>query len=339
MPMGKLWTAYKMRQKRRRLLFRAFRKRRQLTSVVDRTGQIAPDDILAVSTVRNEIVRLPYYLDYYRKLGVNHFLFVDNDSDDGTCDFLAQQPDVSLWKTNHSYKLSRFGMDWLMWLQIKYAHGHWCLTVDADEILVYPYCDTRPLRALTEWLDESSVRSFGTLMLDMYPKGALDAQKYQSGQDPFEILCWFDARNYRKQEQAELQNIWIQGGVRDRVFFADRPERAPTLNKTPLVKWNRRFAYVSSTHSLLPRYLNKVFDHPGGEVTAGILLHSKFLDIVVEKSREEKQRQEHFANSAQYNAYYDSLIASPDLWCETSKRYKDWQQLEAAGLLSKGNWK
>ncbi len=336
--MRNLWTAYKMRQKRRRLLLRALRKRRQLVSVMDRSDQITADAILAFSTVRNEMIRLPYFLEYYRKLGVAHFLIVDNDSDDGTCEYLAKQPDVSLWHTTHSYKLSRFGVDWLTWLQMKYGHGHWCLTVDADEILIYPHCDTRPLRALTDWLDQAKIPSFGTLMLDMYPKGALDAQTYQAGQDPFQILRWFDGDNYRSQMQPELQNLWIQGGVRERVFFAGRPERAPTMNKTPLVKWRRRFAYVSSTHSLLPRRLNQVFDLGGTGKTTGVLLHSKFLHMVADKSREEKYRQEHFENSSQYDAYYDSLTQSPDLWHEASYQYDGWQQLETMGLLSKGAW-
>lgn len=337
--MQNLWTAYKMRLKRRRLLFRAFRKRRQLTPVTDHTNQITDDAVLAFSTVRNEIVRLPYFLEYYRNLGVQHFLMVDNNSDDGTRDYLAAQPDVSLWQTAHSYKLSRFGVDWLTWLQIKHAQGHWCLTVDADEILVYPHCDMRPLAQLTAWLDQNNLRSFGAMMLDMYPKGALEAQSYQAGQNPFEILRWFDPDNYHSQMQTDLQNLWIQGGVRERAFFADRPERAPTLNKTPLVKWHRRFAYVSSTHSLLPRYLNAVFDTDGTGKTTGVLLHSKFLHMVVDKSVEEKQRQEHFANSSLYDAYYDSLAKSPDLWDENACEYIGWQQLEALGLLSSGGWR
>ncbi|KPU84041.1 glycosyl transferase family 2 [Marinosulfonomonas sp. PRT-SC04] len=341
--MHDLWTAYRMRLKRRRLLYRALRKRRQLTLVSDRTHQISTDAILVFSTVRNEICRLPYFLEYYRNQGAQHFLFVDNNSDDGTRDYLAAQPDVSLWETGYSYKLSRFGMDWVTWLQIKYGHDHWCLTVDADEILIYPHCETRPLRQLTDWLDQSGTRSFGAMMLDMYPKGALNAQTYQLGQDPFGILRWFDAGNYRSQMQQDLQNLWMQGGVRDRVFFAEKPERAPSLNKTPLVKWSRRYTYVSSTHSLLPRYLNQVFDpvgtaEPSGKTT-GVLLHSKFLHMVVEKSAEEKRRQEHFANSNLYDRYYDSLAQSPNLWCVASKEYSGWQQLEALGLLSSGAWR
>ena len=333
-----LRMAYRLRWKRRRLLFRSFRKRRQLTAVINRTSQIAQGDILAFSTMRNEMVRLPHFLAHHRALGVNHFLIVENDSDDGTRDYLARQPDVSLWTTPASYKLSRFGVDWLTWLQRLYAHGHWCLTVDADEILIYPHHDTRPLPALTEWLERHGRHSFGALMLDMYPKGPLNAQVYQPGADPFDILRWFDGGNYMFQRKPDLENLWIQGGVRARCFFADRPPRAPTMSKTPLVKWHRRYAYVSSSHSLLPRRLNHVYDDQGGEMTSGILLHTKFLHTVVEKSAEEKQRREHFANSDLYETYYDSLTENPDLWCEHSTRLISWRQLEAMGLMSKGNW-
>ena len=106
----------------------------------------------------------------------------------------------------------------------------------------------------------------------------------------------------------------------------------------PLVRWDRRFAYVNSTHAILPRRLNAVFDEAGGERISGVLLHTKFLPIIVEKSAEERQRQEHFANSALYDDYYRSLMESPDLWSPQSHRYTGWRQLEAMGLLSRGGW-
>ena len=332
------WIMYRLRWKRRRLLLRALRKRRQLTPVVDRTARIRPGDILAVSTVRNEAVRLPFFLDHHRKLGVAHFLVVDNDSDDGTRDYLAAQEDVSLWRTDASYRLSRFGLDWMTWLQMRHAHGHWCLMLDADEILIYPHYDTRPLPALTDWLEQSGRESFGAMMLDLYPKGPLGAHAYAPGTDPFKTLCWFDRGNYMIRKQERNRNLWIQGGVRARVFFGDNPRRAPTMNKVPLVKWNRRYVYINSAHAALPRRLNEVYDDQGGEETSGLLLHTKFLHVIVEKSAEEKRRREHFANSALFDAYYDALSKSPDLWCECSTRLTSWRQLEALGLMSRGNW-
>lgn len=330
--------SYRLRWERKRWRVRAFRKRRQLTSVVNRTETIKPADILVLSTLRNERIRLPFFLRYYRERGVSHFLIVDNGSTDGTREYLAEQPDVSVWTTTGSYKRARFGVDWLNWLARKYAHGHWALTVDPDEFLVYPFIDTRGLRALTDWLDASSIRSFSAMLLDMYPKGPIDAQPYAEGQDPFEIACWFDSGNYVIEKNKKIGNLWIQGGPRARAFFGDNPARAPALNKIPLVKWDRAYTYVSSTHNLLPRGLNLVYDEWGGEKASGVLLHAKFLDTFAAKAEEELQRKQHYAASHEYKAYHANLVENPDLWCKWSERYINWRQLEILGLMSKGNW-
>ena len=335
--MGAL-RSYVLRIARKRWRIRAFRKRRELTALADRTRSIGSEDILVFSTLRNERIRLPYFLRYYRDLGVEHFLIVDNGSDDGSREYLLEQADVSLWSTAASYKRARFGVDWLNWLQMRHGHGHWTLVVDPDEFLVYPFCDTRPLRALTDWLDASSIRSFGAMLLDMYPKGEITAMPYAEGQDPLEIANWFDSGNYTISRNHRYGNLWIQGGPRARVFFPDAPAKSPALNKVPLVKWHRDYAYVSSTHMLLPRGLNLVYDEWGGEKASGCLLHAKFLDGFAAKSAEELERRQHYANSSEYRAYDGALKDHPDLWCKWSEKYINWRQLEILGLMSKGNW-
>ncbi|MGO4851888.1 glycosyltransferase family 2 protein [Phaeovulum sp. W22_SRMD_FR3] len=333
-----IWERYRLRLKRKRLLVRAFRKRRELKPAALRLSQIRRNDILVFATLRNERIRLPYFLRYYRDLGVNHFLIVENGSDDGSREYLAEQSDVSLWTAHASYKKSRFGMDWMNWLLLRHGHGHWCLTVDPDEFFVYPFSDTRPIRALTDWLDTYEIRAFPAMLLDMYPKGRIDAQPYREGQNPFEIACWFDSGNYTITKNSLYQNLWVQGGPRARKFFADTPEEAPSLNKIPLVKWDRSHVYLSSTHMLLPRGLNQVYDEWGGEKPSGCLLHAKFLSPLTEKVSEELDRQEHFAGSREYIAYSAALTTDPDLWCKWSERYINWRQLEILGLMSKGNW-
>lgn len=336
--LSRLWDAWRLRHRRRWLIARAIRRRRQLRALADRTAALRPGDVLLFATMRNEDQRLPFFLAHYRRLGVAHFLIVDNDSSDGTRALLADQPDVSLWTTPHGYKRSRFGMDWLNWLLLRHGHGHWCLTVDADELLVYPHWETRPLPALTDWLDGRGLPAMGALMLDLYPQGPLDAAPHRAGDDPAQVMPWFDAGNYVMRRQPLLDNLWIQGGVRARRFFAADPRRAPTLGKVPLVKWHWRYAYVSSTHTLLPRRLNRAYAGDGGELPSGVLLHTKFLNTIVAKSVEEKARRQHFANSALYDGYYDELAQAPDLWCPRSARYQGWRHLEALGLMSRGGW-
>lgn len=335
--MGPL-RSYGLRLQRKRWRLRAAVKRREMRSVADRTSQINRSDVLLVTTLRNEKVRLPYFLNYYRNLGVQHFLIIDNGSDDGSREYLADQQDVSVWTSGKSYKRARFGMDWMNWLLGRYCHGHWTITVDIDEFLIYPFCDTRSLQALTDWLSASSIRSFGAMLIDMYPKGPINDQPYREGQDPFEIAAWFDAGNYTISPNERYSNLWIQGGARARMFFRENPALAPALNKIPLVKWERRFAYVSSTHTILPRGLNRVYDEWGGEKASGCLLHAKFLDTFAQKSAEELHRRQHYAASREYLVYHAQAAQNPDLWCRWSEKYINWRQMEILGLMSKGNW-
>ena len=333
-----VWEKYRLRLRRKRLRYRAFRKRRELTAVRNRTPNIRRDDIVAVAVLRNERVRLPYFFRYYRDLGVNHFLIVDNGSDDGSREWLEAQDDVSLWSANTSYRSARYGADWLNWLLMRYARGHWILAVDVDEFFVYPFCDTRPLRALTDWLDASQKRSFPAMVVDMYPKGAVSSVKYHEGDNPFEVASYFDGGNYTISKNELYGNLWIQGGPRARTMFAKRPKESPSLNKIPLVKWHWSYCFVSSTHMLLPRRLNLTYDEWGGEKASGCLLHAKFLSTLEAKVEEELERREHFANSREYFAYAEQLKDGADLWCKWSEKYINWRQLEILGLMSKGNW-
>ncbi|MDV7270602.1 glycosyltransferase family 2 protein [Thioclava sp. A2] len=332
----KLREAYRQRLKRRRLLWRALRSRHGLTLRSDRTGNIHKTDILLFICLRNEAPRLPYFLEHYRKLGVNHFLVVDNASSDGSADLLAVQPDVSLWQTARSYKAARFGMDWVNHLLARYGAGHWCLTVDADELLVYPHCDAAPLPVLTGWLDRRGVPMMAATMLDLYPKGPLSEARYSAGQDPTDALPYFDATGYDRTPLPRYQATSIRGGPRKRVFFADQPERAPHLHKTPLIRWHWRYAYLSSTHIALPGNLNRGFDAP--DLPTGVLLHTKFLDGIIERSREEKSRGEHFTHSERYHDYYNAIIADPDLWHADAGHYDGPGQLKDAGLMQSGLW-
>ncbi|WP_316014406.1 glycosyltransferase family 2 protein [Roseobacter sp. HKCCA0434] len=327
-----------LRARRRRLQLRALRKSRELRPVADRTDRIAPRDILVFVTLRNEIERLPFFLDFYRNVGVHHFLVVDNGSTDGSGDYLQAQPDVSVWHSTASYRKARFGCDWLNALLARYAVGHWALTVDVDEFLVYPHADVRPISALTDWLDSSSIKSFSAMLVDMYSREPISQLSYRPGQNPFDLLSWFDPGNYLIRRDRKFGNLWIQGGPRMRDIFAHDPALAPALNKIPLVKWRRGYVYASSTHNLLPRGLNLVFDEWGGEKPSGCLLHAKFLDLLDSKAKEEQQRREHYAGGREFDAYKRTIATGETFWTEASLEYEGWRQLEELGLMSSGGW-
>lgn len=331
---GSLLLRYRRRLIRKRLLWRAFRKRRELSCLSDNRHAIRSGDILSFTVLRNEMLRMEYFLEHYRRLGVQHFFMVDNGSTDEGPKFLAAQKDVTLFQSTASYRAARFGVDWLNWLKWKHAARHWIVAVDMDELLIYPNWETLQLPALTRKLQHAGHSRMGALMLDMYPKGPLSNDALPPGANPFDHLQWFDAHGYWCQRQPKLDALWTQGGPRARMFFADKPQLSPTLNKVPLVHWKRGYAFVNSTHSALPSTLNHTWETP----VSGVLFHTKFLPGAPQRAKQESQRDEHFQVSQNYAAYYAALAEAPDLWCPQSIRFENWEQLVRLGLMDQPDW-
>lgn len=332
----KLLSAYSRRYERKRRLLSAALRGRDLRAVRDRTGGLPKQAILAAAVIRNEAGRLGFWLDHHRKLGVDHFLIVDNGSEDGGAEMLAAEPDISLWSTNSSYRRANFGVHWINHLARRHAAGRWLLVIDPDEFFVYPFCDTRSLRALTGHLEAHLRRSMGALLLDLHGSGPGLEAPVPAGANPLEAAPYFDAANYFYRVDERYRNLWIQGGPRLRGFFADDPGRAPALNKIPLVRWERGFAYVSSTHALLPRGLNLTYDEGEGERLTGVLLHAKFTGGLRVKAEEELARREHFGGGVEYRAYAGG--ADESLITPFSARYDGWRGLERIGLMARGGW-
>ena len=97
----------------------AFKHGRDLRLRQNNLKKIKQNDVLLVAVMKNEAHRLAYFLDYYRKLGVNHFILVDNDSTDGFNNAVEGQEDVTTFFTSAGYKASNFGMHWANYLLYK----------------------------------------------------------------------------------------------------------------------------------------------------------------------------------------------------------------------------
>lgn len=331
-----LWAAWRLRWLRRRLVWRAVRARPGLVAVADRTGSLRPTDIVLFACLRNEALRLPHFLQHYRALGVQHFLLIDNASTDGTADMAQSAADVSLWRATGSYRASRYGMDWVTALMLRHGHGRWCVVADADELLVYPGCDSVGLPGLAARLALAEQWAMPALMLDLYPQGPLSCAQVTPGDDPVASAPWFDPGPYRMRRQWPMGNAWVQGGPRARVFYADLPDRAPTLNKFPFVRWHWRHAWTTSTHAALPPRLNAVWPEAGERRITGVLLHTKFLADAPARATEEQMRGQHFARPPLHEGYYAGVAGDPDLWTPDSVRYTGWRQLVELGLMSDG---
>jgi hypothetical protein len=325
-----------------------------------------PDDrseIRLFAVMRNEMLRLPYFLDYYRRAGVKRFFIIDNDSNDGGVDYLLTQTDCAVFHTRVSYATRRFGVDWQNALLDVYGVGHWIVLADADELLVYPHCEMKKLPELCSWFDAHGYEGIFAILLDMYSNLPLRQVNYKVGEDFLSACAYFDKDYYfvRRPYLPVLRPAFPThepiGGPRLRICFpeqnvpgmwprlraklwrralgtlhgwgilkgVDGTSVAPQAFKMPLVKWRRGYAYVTSHR------LNRI--RLG--MTQGAMLHFKYFQDFSARVQDAVDRNIHYDGSAEYKRYARRMLQNPDMTMtyEGSTLYRDSGDLVRCGII------
>jgi Glycosyl transferase family 2 len=298
--------------------------------LIEKRPRLANATIVAIVVVRNERFRLEYFLSYHRRLGVEHFVIIDNESTDGTLEFLQGVQDVTCYLATGSYKKAHFGVNWVNFLASYLLHNRWVIVLDADELFVYPRMDELPLGVFCARLETIGCHAFNCVMVDLYGRGKVADTFLEDGGDPLEVLTHFDKAGYERRYVSEYDFVRITGGPRRRLFFQDA-ESAPTLNKTPLVKWRRHYLLIHSCHVLWPFRLNGE-----GELKAaglsGALLHLKLAHDLISKTLEERARKQRAAEDHAYRRLDTIAVFEKNI----SSAYDGWRCLQKHGLLSEG---
>ena len=282
-------------------------------------------EIRAVMVTRNEALRLPAVLDYHRDLGVGRFLMIDNGSDDGTIDFLLAQPDVHVFSSKASFAANK--MRWTNTVLDAHADKHWTLTIDADELYVYPHCERVKLAQFCRFLESAGARATLSLLLDMYSDKPIDETLYNAGEPLLDACRYFDPGPYSSIVAPLFPHVQYYGGMRERVFrHRQRTSRSPTLSKVPLVKWQAGMQYSLATHAVTPTPLSDV-------VTA--LLHFKFLGDFRDRVASALESGQYHDASREYRDYHAYLRenGAGSFLAEDSVRYEDSAQLTRLDLM------
>ena len=286
-----------------------------------RTTATRPDEVLGFARVRNEALRLPWFLTYHRRLGVSRFFIVDNASTDGTTDFLASQPDVHVFWTQERYADNASGMDWINPLLDTHGHERWRLTLDADELFVFPHSEERSLAALGAHVREQGADAVRAHMIDMYAHGPIREARCRPGADFLSVCEYFD--------RPDLSDG--RSGARRRLFWRSPSLRAaqarpPVLRKFPFTYGSPGSRYRVSTH---------VIDNAKPATVSGAILHFKFFSDFAERTERALRERQYWNGSEQYERYAEGLEADPDLCAHHagSIRFAGTAHLTTLGVL------
>ena len=247
------------------------------------TVPITDSSILLVAVIKDEVLLLEYFLKHYATIGITHFIFIDNDSTDGSTRYLCDASyNIMLFHTQELFRFNK--MKWTNHVLNTYCKDKWTAVVDADELIHVP-----DLRALSAQLEQERANVCRLYLLDMYPRDA--GTIYKQG-EPF-----LKHSNYYDKESAINKGYY--DGVRKRVMGV-----GSMLRKLSFFKYN--FG-CHSTLELGCHDISQPFEKHRCvrySRSSQILLHFKFMKPDLRSFFKERLAEnQYWNNSAEYKVY------------------------------------
>lgn len=262
-------------------------------------------EVAVVACMRNERSLLPAFLDHYRGLGVDGFLIADNGSDDGTLEYLLDQPDVAPFSVETDYNLSQYGVAWQQALLSNFRTNRWSLVADADELLFWRLDRGGALPDLLAGPEFSGADAARIYMLDMYPKGPLLGADFTTA-SPFDQAGYVD----------RVPFLTTSGAAGP---YSDAPVYTSALRHR-LLPGSRAELFVAQKIALL-KYRPWMRLSAGLHFVAGtrlarrelIFAHFKYNAAFHAKAQAEVARRQHFNNAEEYRKYLALLSEGCDV--------------------------
>jgi len=276
---------------------------------------------ILICLCKNENHILAEFLEHYKNIGIEYFVFIDNNSDDGTFETLLKQEEVTLFRAKDDYA-SHKRIAWINKIMDFYGEDRWYLVVDADELVVYDNCENYKIQNLIKFFENINLKKVKGMMIDMYPDK--DLRKISPSDKLFETSKYFDAEGYDVKQNS------ITGGVRKRVFDIN-----VALIKFPLFYKEKDDFMVNSHHAFIDA---EIYNSP---CFIGIL-HYKFHSDFFKKLEHAITSNCYFKNSIEYKTIAEKLDETDniDFVTEKSTEYKTSQSLIETRLINKiSYWK
>ena len=286
------------------------------------------EGVTLLSRVKNEAYFMGPFLSHYRSLGVKRFVFIDDNSNDGTREFLFEQSDCMVLGSSYTYcgdypiantalkdfKIKGTKNIWLNLLLRKFSINNWAIYADADEFLRLP--DNVCIDDIVMLLEKSGSNAAWTVMLDVYPRSISDLTEMCNDEALDRNKEWFFDGVKHFELNARSDPKLIYGGSRARLMQKFRVGRL--MKPYFRSKVRRLKGKVPKYNSLIKTMLVKIPEDgyfkdphfPLFTINTDILLpfeHYKFCGNIFERSRYAIASGVYAAGSFQYANIFELL--------------------------------
>ena len=220
------------------------------------------NDPITICVVKNDLNRLKMQLDHHRKIGIKHFVYIDNLSDDGTFEYLKEQPDVSLFLLKEKYE-NLIKNAWLRQATDFFGYNRWYLILDSDELFIYPGIENKNINSYIDFLESKKINTALSPMIDMFSINK-NPDKELSFNEILKEYSYFDTDTYKIEKQLIRQRI--TGGSRIRL-----DNMKNTISKYSLIKLSKKM--IIGTHENHPYKYN----HETNGAIAFLLHFKKYM--------------------------------------------------------------
>lgn len=296
---------------------------------IKKKNKINEKEIILVCLVKDDLRRIKEFYKYYTKIGITNFVFIDNNSTDGTFEFLKELKNTTIFRTLDKYTTIR-RQAWISKVMAYYGYNKWFLIVDSDEFLVYNNCENVKINKFIEKMEDRKEHRIKSLMIDMYADEKFLGKQENDEESIMQKYCFFDNDTYYCQKHNCFEAV--VGGMRNRVF-GKFGNIEPFLIKYPIIFYEKGDIQYNS-HFSYPFYKN--FNK---EINTA-LLHYKFLPEDLEKIKERVKEKNYALGSKEYNAYLKAYQENENLNLKYNKsqKYNNSSDLEKIKLISKIDW-
>lgn len=285
--------------------------------------EVKSSDIVCICVEKNDIIKLKKFITHYRKIGIDKFVILDNNSNDGTIEYLKKQKDVVLYQTQVPYTSFR-RVGWINRIIAHYGYNRWYLIADSDEFLEYSDCEYKTIKDIIYYYNKRKITRGRAIMVDMYA----DSKYYVDGklQSFYNNCIFFDSDTYYQKHNKFFDGIY--GGPRERIF-----KIKPCLTKYPLIYFQKKDIFRS--HFLYPYKQNLNTD------CNLILKHYKFLPNEFEKYKIIAKNGNYYNGSIEYKKYIEFINKNYELdfICNSSTKYVNSNSFDKINLYKKIDWK
>jgi len=332
-------------------------------------GEVDPDKLTVYAPVKNEMGMLPAFLGHYRAMGFEQFIFYDDQSDDGTFEYLREQDDCIIvharmtfgeqlyytGPTHNAIRYVRFGSFSKMALPNYFLPGKIVAYFDSDEFLILPP-GIDNIREVYDRIEAIGSTGAYATMVEFFPRSTKSFEKpipttFETLMDEyawFEPEALFDpmgaldevgkpvftapSKSTRLFEQYDVRYEIRRDTLREKVYLSSQEKRQQKFNRSG----RHKTPILRRDAESFQFSCHDAIVPPSGEILL-TLAHFVFTSNFAQKIENARVWKAHVMGASKYR-YYAELLDKMEgvedgFLSDNSERFETPQQLIDCGLM------